>query len=394
MTDASQRAKPITRRTKALTLIPGVIASSAATALVLTTTNANPAPPPAPVANSLPIDITVPPQVIDNQATSGQSGQVAPAVPNNQIESVVATTKTSGIPAVALNAYQHAAQVLKASDPSCHLPWELLGAIGRVESDHGQFGGSHLDAQGNATPPIYGPVLDGTHGTALIRDSDGGAMDGNATYDRAVGPMQFLPSTWNVVGVDGNGDGKRDPQNIYDSALAASVYLCYGHANMNNPADIKTAIYRYNHSDAYVALVTAIMNAYKAGNYTAYPTGTYAAASAPTPAPPAPSAPAAPTSSATTTAASPSASGSPQPSASGSPSPSGSATASPSAPMTAQQASAYCQKRMNASDPSGLTNLFNNKACTKKLTGMTPSQADAGWDAHKSNLAAWFNSPN
>ena len=62
--------------------------------------------------------------------------------------------------------------------------------------------------------------------------------------------------------------------------------------------------------------------------------------------------------------------------------------------MTAQQASAYCASHMNATDPTGLTNLFNNANCTKKLTGMTPSQADAGWAAHKNNLSGWFTSPN
>ena len=45
-------------------------------------------------------------------------------------------------------------------------------------------------------------------------------------YDRAVGPMQFIPSTWSVIGVDGDNDGKRNPQDIDDAALATAVYLC------------------------------------------------------------------------------------------------------------------------------------------------------------------------
>jgi len=43
--------------------------------------------------------------------------------------------------------------------------------------------------------------------TAVVVDSDGGALDGDARYDRATGPMQFLPGTWRSIGADGNGDG-------------------------------------------------------------------------------------------------------------------------------------------------------------------------------------------
>jgi len=383
MTDASHRAKPITRRTKALTLVPVTIASCVATAAVLTTTGATASLPA--VAKRLPGGTTVPVQPIQTQATITSKGQIAPAVPKNAADAVVAGATTSGIPAVALNAYQRAAEVINASDPSCNMPWELIGAIGRVESDNGQFGGNHLDAKGNAVPGIYGPVLDGTNGMALIPDTDGGVMDHNATYDRAVGPMQFLPQTWNALAVDANGDGRRDPQNIYDASLGAAVYLCSGRSNLANVSDQRSAVYRYNHSTDYVNLVLRIMQAYQAGDFSSIPAGSYGAAAAPSKA----ALPKAKPTKAKTTkaAASPSATPSGSPSSSPTPSGSPSPTANPNAPMTAQQAHAYCASHLNA-----VSMLLLGASCTKKLTGMTPAEADQGWAANKNNLAAWFRS--
>ena len=89
--------------------------------------------------------------------------------------------------------------------------------------------------------------------------------------------MQFIPSTWSVVGVDGDGDGKRNPQDIDDAALASAVYLCSGDEDLSTDAGQNAAVYRYNHSDAYVDLVKQIAAAYAAGDYYAAPTSSYAA---------------------------------------------------------------------------------------------------------------------
>ncbi|MBB1262460.1 lytic transglycosylase domain-containing protein, partial [Streptomyces alkaliterrae] len=129
----------------------------------------------------------------------------------------------AGIPATVLDAYKKAEKALAKERPGCNLPWQLLAAIGKVESGHAS--GGAVDADGNTLRPIRGPVLDG-NGFALIKDTDKGAFDGDSRYDRAVGPMQFIPSTWAGWGADGNGDGKSDPNNIYDAALAAGRYLC------------------------------------------------------------------------------------------------------------------------------------------------------------------------
>ncbi|MBA4862777.1 lytic transglycosylase domain-containing protein [Streptomyces sp. PSKA54] len=158
------------------------------------------------------------------------------------------------LPATVFAAYRHAESELARSAPGCSLRWQLLAAIGQVES--GQARGGRVTADGTTLAPILGPRLDG-NGFALIRDSDGGAYDGDTAYDRAVGPMQFIPSTWASWGADGNGDGRADPHNIFDAALAAGRYLCAGGRDLSGPADLDRAILGYNHSRAYLRTVRA-----------------------------------------------------------------------------------------------------------------------------------------
>ncbi|MFE2289456.1 lytic transglycosylase domain-containing protein [Streptomyces sp. NPDC059443] len=169
-----------------------------------------------------------------------------------------------GIPATVLAAYRHAEQTVGASDPRCGLRWQLLAAIGKVES--GQARGGQVDAAGTTLRPILGPVLDG-NGFANIPDTDGGAYDGDSRYDRAVGPMQFIPSTWASWGQDGNGDGKRDPSNVYDAALAAGRYLCAGTRDLRVDADLDRAVLSYNQSDAYLRTVRSWFTYYLKGTH-------------------------------------------------------------------------------------------------------------------------------
>ena len=155
--------------------------------------------------------------------------------------------------------------MVQAADPACNIDWALLAAIGRVESNHARFGGNQLDSAGVAQPGIIGIRLDGTNGTALIRDTDGGRWDGDTVYDRAVGPMQFIPSTWRAVGVDGNGDGVKNPQDMADAATSAAVYLCSGPGDLTRPGDLHSAIMRYNPSESYVTTVTSTADTYRHG---------------------------------------------------------------------------------------------------------------------------------
>lgn len=148
---------------------------------------------------------------------------------------------------------------------SCHLSLSLLAAIGQVES--GNLAGHEIDIRNRAVPGVLGPVLDGT-GTAAVPDSDNGRWDGHKDWDRALGPMQLLPATWREVGLDADGDGVRDPQNVYDSAGAAMVYLCADGRDLSTPAGLSDAVWSYNHSRAYVRLVMAWKTAYDAADIT------------------------------------------------------------------------------------------------------------------------------
>ena len=219
---------------------------------------------------------TVPEEAIEAPASVSSGDGLGLGV-DGDTQQIIATSSTNGIPAAALAAYQRAESVINSADESCNLTWQLIAAIGRVESDHGRFGGNVLDDDGVAQPGIFGIALDGSNNTSVIRDTDAGQFDNDSIYDRAVGPMQFIPSTWSVVGVDADGDGQRDPQDIDDAALATAVYLCSGDDDLSGTAGQRAAVYRYNHSQAYVDLVLSIMEAYLDGDFTAIPNNTSAA---------------------------------------------------------------------------------------------------------------------
>jgi membrane-bound lytic murein transglycosylase B len=200
----------------------------------------------------------------------------APASVGDPVARAAALTpgSASSIPQAALSAYQRAEAVINQADRGCRLPWELIAAIGRVESDHGRFGGNVLDDEGVARPGIYGIPLNGKNNTQSISDTDAGQYDDDTRWDRAVGPMQFIPSTWSVVGVDGDADGTRNPQDIDDAALATAVYLCSGEDDLSGEKGQRASVYRYNHSNDYVDLVLSIMQAYMDGDFSAVPTST------------------------------------------------------------------------------------------------------------------------
>jgi len=103
------------------------------------------------------------------------------------------------------------------------LSWTVLAAIGQVESGHG----THL-----------GPSSAG-----------------------ALGPMQFLPSTWAAYGVDGDGDGDADIMNPFDAVPSAASYLCRSGASRGEDG-LYDAIFAYNHADWYVRKVLAIAAQY------------------------------------------------------------------------------------------------------------------------------------
>ncbi|MCW2492972.1 MAG: hypothetical protein JWN47_2336, partial [Frankiales bacterium] len=167
-----------------------------------------------------------------------------------------------GIPLLVLQAYHRAADTMKHELPSCHLPWWLLAGIGHTESGHAEDG--RLFADGTTRGRILGPVLNGgIAGDAVITDTDHGVLDGDVHYDRAVGPMQFIPSTWATAGADGNGDHRKDPNNIFDATLAAGRYLCAHNRDLATTSGLHAAILSYNNSQPYLATVLAWGTAYR-----------------------------------------------------------------------------------------------------------------------------------
>lgn len=168
----------------------------------------------------------------------------------------------AGIPAQVLEAYRRAADEQAARTPGCHLPWTLLAAIGSVESNHAR--GGLLTADGTTTSPILGPVLNGGDFAALT-DTDGGTLDGDVLWDRAVGPMQFIPSTWSRWATTTRPLAPADPNNIFDATTTAAAYLCANNRDLSNPDQLNQAILSYNRSEDYLRNVLAWNAKYASG---------------------------------------------------------------------------------------------------------------------------------
>jgi transglycosylase-like protein with SLT domain len=167
-----------------------------------------------------------------------------------------------GIPVVAVQAYGYAELVLTRTMPGCHLSWTTIAAIASVESAHGSANGAVLGVDGSVSPPIYGLPLDGKGGRQLIADSDQGTLDGDTTYDRAVGPLQFIPSTWNSYKVDADNSGIADPNDIDDASLTAATYLCQGGRDLSKAESWWDAILSYNAVQPYAQKVFDAANDY------------------------------------------------------------------------------------------------------------------------------------
>lgn len=208
-------------------------------------------------------------------STSGRSsGPAVVAVPRAQANlhvaagalsaqpaAVVYAPGTLGIPKTTLAAYRNAEHQMSVAAPACGVSWNLLAGIGRIESGHANGGAT--DVNGTVLQPIYGPSLDGSlPGNEVIVAS---SAPGRVVYARAMGPMQFLPGTWSRYAADGDGDGRADPQNVYDATLAAARYLCSGGLNLREQSQVLTAILRYNNSMAYAENVMGWAAAYATG---------------------------------------------------------------------------------------------------------------------------------
>lgn len=159
---------------------------------------------------------------------------------------------TAGIPSRAAGLY------FTAVNKHCpELSWTVLAAVGHVESGHAA--GREIGADGTVAPPIIGPALDGSDGVRVILDTDDGRLDGDSTWDHAVGPMQFIPGTWRRAGLDASGDGLADPHNLADAIHTAAAHLC----SLDAGHSLTRALRAYNNSDEYVQQVLATAHRYQ-----------------------------------------------------------------------------------------------------------------------------------
>jgi hypothetical protein len=224
----------------------------------------------APASRSL-VDIVdttalTPPGMSDAKASSTRARHDANAktlVVEPDPRWLARTAKRTAIPLVALRAYGSASILEAMARPGCHLGWATLAAIGEVESAHGTIAGTRLLEDGRTSRPIVGPALDGEGGVAAIRpDSGGPHVQGDDTWEHAIGPMQFLPGSWRTFGADADADGVADPSDIDDAAWGAARHLCSGGLDLRDGADWTQAVLRYNASDAYVREVFNVAEGY------------------------------------------------------------------------------------------------------------------------------------
>lgn len=175
-------------------------------------------------------------------------------------------TDATGIPVIALEAYGNAAEIQRQQHPECGIAWTTIAGIAGTESKHGRHRGTSIAPNGDTSPKIRGPQLDGTNGNMRIVDTADPGTPDKPNFVRAMGPFQFLPETWSRYGVDANGDGKVDPDNLDDAALSAARYLCVSAGgDMTIARGWEKAILSYNNSRSYLLDVRDRANAYSIG---------------------------------------------------------------------------------------------------------------------------------
>lgn len=144
---------------------------------------------------------------------SASEPTLPPGEPSGAVEPAVPSPSPS-------TQYRGLAEDAAASCPG--LPASVLFAIAKVETNHGR--------------------------------------DQRVSKAGAVGPMQFLPTTWRAYATDGDGDGRAEITNPADAVHTAARHLCANGGG--DPDALRSAIWNYNHSDAYVQRVLRVADAF------------------------------------------------------------------------------------------------------------------------------------
>lgn len=186
---------------------------------------------------------------------AGPAGHTGPSAVEVAPGWVARTAEGTSIPAPAVRAYARAELRATSEQPGCGIGWTTLAGIGHVESQHGTIGDRSLGQDAVPSTPVIGPALDGGGDYAAIRASaESVTWHGDEQWDHAIGPMQFIPSSWDRWQSDGDGDGVADPHDLDDAAYAAARYLC-ADGNSLEGTGWGAALFGYNHSDEYVRQV-------------------------------------------------------------------------------------------------------------------------------------------
>lgn len=216
-------------------------------------------PPPHPTELGFP---PAPTQQLPQEAEGAEAGESGSIAELPDPEWVGRTAERTGIPERALSAYAGAALRVEQTQPQCRLGWNTLAGIGQVESVHGSYEGAQIGEDGVVEPHIIGVPLDGSEGVMEIPDTDDGELDGDEQWDRAVGPMQFIPTTWRQYAQDGSGDGQADVHQYDDAALTAAVYLCEHGEDLGSDRGWNDAVAAYNQSVEYANDVASFASDY------------------------------------------------------------------------------------------------------------------------------------
>lgn len=242
-------------------MTPGRLIASLATALLLVAGLGYLAS--QTILSSAPLVVADRPYVEAPAPTPQPGNQVKPGKPvgEPQVDPqwVVETAEKAGIPAPAVRAYANA-QLARPN--GCDIGWTTLAGIGWVESQHGTIDGRTLGEDGHSSTPILGPALNGKGFAAIPASPSSTELHGNPTWDHAVGPMQFIPSSWETWAADGDSDGVEDPNDLDDAAMAAVGYLCADGHDLTTGQGWADAVFSYNHAQEYIDAVHAAATSY------------------------------------------------------------------------------------------------------------------------------------